>query len=211
MGSPLERSTEKGKLGIGIAFRKEALKAAGGFNQDLQVFEYLDLEFRTNGFKGVKNPGLTVLHLEPEKRFSLSGYLRRKAEYGFWVHSLYYLYPSRVSIVAFPLKLALLIGLLSIAAVFRSYWPIVALIVIYAVWISVRYKLFDSDNQIRFAASNFSHWYTKLSVYLVAISIIGLGDLASDIGKLHGLVSSPTRGRRLIVSTTNAGSGNSRN
>jgi hypothetical protein len=182
-------------LGIGIAFRKKSLQEVGGFNPDLQVFEYLELGLRTEGrrSKEVKTPELTVLHLEPESRFTLLGYLSRRREYGFWYHALFYLYPSRLSIYAFPVKLFLLLAMLSLAAVFQDSLFLFVLLAIYVVWMVLHFRLLNGENIVSFAISNYKHWYKKALVFVLALVILSLGEIAADLGKLQGMINSPTR------------------
>jgi hypothetical protein len=180
-------------LGIGIAFRKSILKAAGGFNEQLQVFEWLELSLRLGGYTSVKIPELTVLHLEPKSRFTLTGFLRRRIEYGFWYHSLYYLNPKRLSFYAFPVKLTIFLALLVAAVIFRSYVFLFGIAFIYLIWTIVHYRLLKPDNVAAYAASNFDSSYEKGYAFMVAILVLTLGELAGDIGKLWGMLRSPTR------------------
>jgi hypothetical protein len=182
------------ELGIGIAFRKKALESVGGFNDDLQVFEYLDLSLRFKG-KGIKTPEMTVLHLEPDSRFTLGGYLRRKGEYGFWHHSLFYLYPRRLSIFAFPAKLFFLAAMVSAALLLHSYLPLVALLAVYVCWTISHYRMLKKGNIVSYTLSNFNRSYVKLCALAIAIFVLSSGELAGDIGKLWGMVRSPTRAR----------------
>ena len=180
-------------MGIGTAFRKDVLKSAGGFNPDLQVFEYLELGLRAKGFKAVKTPELTVLHLEPESRFSFSGFLRRRAEYGFWYHSLYYLHPKKLSFYAFPIKLLGLAAFAIATLVFRDAFFLIPLVLIYIAWLVVHYQLLRKDNPVKYAASKFEHRRTKVLVYFLSVAILTLGEIAGDLGKVRGIVGSPTR------------------
>jgi hypothetical protein len=195
MGCALPWSFGERELGIGIAFRKKALESVGGFNDDLQVFEYLDLSLRLKGIKEIKTPEMTVLHLEPASRFTLGGYLRRKVEYGFWHHSLFYLYPKRLSIYAFPAKLFFLASMASAALLIRSYVPLGALLAVYVCWTITHYQLLKKGNIVSYTLSNFNRSYVKLFALAIAIFVLSSGELAGDIGKLWGMVRSPTRAR----------------
>jgi hypothetical protein len=178
-------------LGIGVAFRKRALQSVGGFNPGLQVFEYLDLSLRSGGFKWVKTSEMTVLHLEPESRFTLTGYLKRKMEYGFWYHSLFYLYPKRLTIFAFPVKLAFLIAMAACSLIFFSYIPLLALLGVYVLWMGVHFRAFSKAGMVAYAASRFDG-DTRRSLALVAsVVVLTLGELAGDMGKLWGVLRSP--------------------
>lgn len=181
-------------MGIGIAFRKKALQSAGGFNDKLQVFEYLELSLRSK-FNSVKTPELTVLHLEPEQRFSLIGFLRRRMEYGFWYGSLYCLYPKKLTFYAFPVKLVGLVVILGSAFVLSSPLVLLSLPIIYVAWLAVHYQLLSKDNPVKYAASKFPKRYAGVFAYLLSLGILTLGELAGDFGKLHGITSSPIRER----------------
>jgi hypothetical protein len=183
------------ELGIGIAFRKKALESTGGFNPQLQVFEYLELGLRSKGFKGIKTQEFTVLHLEPEERFSLTGFLKRRVEYGFWYNSLYYLHPSRLSIYAFPVKLLGFVILLSLSLLTWSFWPLLLLVTVWFAWMIVHFQLLHPENPVAFAAGKFRPSYKWASAYILAVSILSLGELAGDIGKLQGMFGSPTKKR----------------
>jgi hypothetical protein len=180
-------------LGIGIAFRKKALQEVGGFNNDLQVFEWLELSLRSNGFKGVKTPEMTVLHLEPENRFNLGGYLRRKIEYGFWYHSLYYLHPKKLSVFAFPVKLLFLVGMITGAILFHSYLFLVALSGVYLYWIFTHYQLLRKNNVVKYAMSNFARAHEKFVALVLAMFVLSAGEIAGDVGKLWGMARSPVK------------------
>lgn len=180
-------------MGIGIAFRKKALQEAGGFNNDLQVFEWLELSLRMKGIKGVKTPEMTVLHLEPESRFSLGGYLRRKAEYGFWYHSLYYLHPKKLSIFAFPVKLLFLVAMVAGAVLFHNYLFLVALLGVYLYWVVAHYHLTRKDNVVTFAMSNFARTHEKVLAFVLAMFALSAGEIAGDVGKLWGVMKSPVK------------------
>jgi hypothetical protein len=193
MGSPLEGRIGEGKLGIGIAFRKKALQDAGGFNENLQVFEWLELSLRMKGVRGVKTPEMTVLHLEPESRFGLGGYLRRNIEYGFWYHSLYYLHPKKLSIFAFPVKLLFFIGMLAGAILFHSYFFVAALVGVYFFWMIAHYRLLEKDNVVKNVTRNFRRVHQKVIAFALAIFVLSAGELAGDVGKLLGVVRNPMK------------------
>jgi len=180
-------------LGIGIAFRKKALQEAGGFNNNLQVFEWLELSLRMKAIKGVKTPEMTVLHLEPESRFNLGGYLRRKAEYGFWYHSLYYLHPKKLSIFAFPVKLLFLLAMIGGAVLFHSYLFIVALLGVYLYWVIAHYQLLRKDNVVKYAMSNFTRAHEKFFAFVFSMFVLSAGEIAGDVGKLWGVLRSPVK------------------
>jgi len=193
VGSAPKGCLGEGKLGIGIAFRKKALQAAGGFNDDLQVFEWLELSLRSKGIKGVKTPEMTVLHLEPESRFNFGGYIRRKVEYGFWYHYLYYLHPKQLSVFAFPVKLLFLAAMISGAILFHSYLFVVALLGVYLYWMVAHYHLLEKDNVVKYAMSNFTRAQEKFLAFILAMLVLSAGEIAGDVGKLWGVVRSPLR------------------
>jgi hypothetical protein len=178
-------------LGIGIAFRKRALQSIGGFNPGLQVFEYLDLSLRSAGLKGVKTPDMTVLHLEPERRFTLGGYLRRKVEYGFWYHSLFYLHPKRLTVFAFPIKLGFLIAMAGCSFIFLSYIPLLALLGAYVFWMGYHFRVFSRTGMVAYAASLFDGNARRSLALVAAVVVLTLGELAGDLGKLWGVLKGP--------------------
>jgi hypothetical protein len=193
MGSPLQGRHGPRKLGIGIAFRKKVLQDVGGFKDEIQVFEYLELYQRLKGIKGIKTSEMTVLHLEPENRFELGGYLRRRVEYGSWYNYLFRLYPRKLSIFAFPVKLFFLSAMLAGAAVSHSYLPILALLCVYLFWLVDHFQLLHRDNVVKYAMSNFARAHQKLFAFAAAIFVINAGEIAGEVGKLWGMLRSPIR------------------
>lgn len=196
-------------MGIGIAFRKSILRAAGGFNEKLQVFEWLEMSLRigrAGHFTTVKIPELTVLHLEPPNRFTLGGFLRRRVEYGFWYHSLYYLHPKRLSFYAFPVKLTLLLAVLAMEVVIRNPVFLLAGAILYLAWTVRHYHLLEGDNVAAFAASNFSRLHEKVYAYFTAVAVLSLGELAGEVGKLWSVFKSPTKEKGGAYAVSSGGS-----
>ena len=178
---------------MAIAFKKAALASAGGFNEHLEIYEFTELSIRFKGHKYVKTPDLTFLHLEPKDRFTLRGFLRRRMQWGFWHHVLFYLYPRRLSVFAFPVKILLLAAAAIFSLLLQSYIPMALAVSAYLIWMPFHMRLWNKENPTAFAVSRFSSVHEKLAAFVIAYCVSVLADLASEIGKIWAIARSPIR------------------
>jgi len=177
-----------------IAFRKRDIELAGGFNEKLQSEEYTELSLRLKG-STIKTPELTVLHLEPEDRFTLKGHLLRRFDAGYWYQALHYLYPKRAG-YALPFKLLFALGIIALALVFHGYFVLAVLVLAYLIWVLWRHQLLRKGNIVEFTVGNFVHPYEKGLALIVSFLVLAMGELAGEAGKLWGVLRSPTRAGR---------------
>lgn len=167
-----------------MAYRKSAVLSVGGFNERLQRREDEELAWRMRktGYKVIRDASdIGVIHLEGKERFTLIGYLRRRAFwYGYWEHQLLYLHPKIVKYRGFPIKLVIFAVVLTLA----FYYPIsVSLPFLWFLWASYRAR-----HKIRFCLGQCQSRVDKVLTILVISLILVLLALVADVGIIYAII-----------------------
>lgn len=176
------------------------------FNEAFQIYEYTERELRTRRkgrrtkekrrAKSVNAPELMVVHLENSKRFTLRGLMKRRFDYGYWDHMIFYTYPKEVGLAGFPVKLALFLGL-GIMSIFYGLGPI-PLTLAYIIWIVYRLKP-HRRSATSYCLQKFKTLWEKVSALTIIILLFSLEVLAKELGRTYGLLDSIRRIRNRNV------------
>lgn len=168
-------------------YRRSAVLKVGGFNEELNVMEHTDLQWRLEkgGYKMKYTTDVAHIHHRSIHRFTLRFILRNAFIYGRDWHKLYHTHPDKTGISAMPVKIAAFVML-----VFISYFYPPTLWVLFismSLWFAFRF--YRDRARVRNCVAHMEGIFEKIVALTFAFLLHILFEISQELGKLYDMIS----------------------
>jgi len=166
-------------------YRRSAVQSVGNFDNNLRWLEFPDMDWKLKktGYKIIVDERCFVFHLKSPQRFTLKHLIRKRIQYGYWYHMLFYTHPNKVNLGGWPIKLVFLILVL-----FLIPFPLqlYLILVISSIYLTIRvYRRKECFVACLKCMNSFTG---KLKAVAVILLIEVLDVASSEIGKVNGIL-----------------------
>lgn len=173
-------------------YRRSAVLKVGGFNEELNVMEHTDLQWKLEkaGYVADVDPkralaNVAHIHHRLIYRFTLSFVLRNAFTYGRDWHKLYHMHPDKVGISAIPVKIAVFATM-----VFISYfYPPTLWVLFISMLLWFTFRFFRDRVRVRNCVAHMEGIFEKIVALTFVFLLHILSEISQELGKLYGMIS----------------------
>lgn len=168
-------------------YRRSAVLKVGGFNEELNVMEHTDLQWRLEkaGYKTKYTTDVAHIHHRSIHRFTPRFIFRNAFTYGRDWHKLYHIHPDKTGISAMPVKIAAFVML-----VFISYfYPPTLWVLFISMLLWFAFRFYQDRARVRSCLAHMEGTLEKSVALAFSFLLHILFEISQELGKLYGMIS----------------------